>query len=181
MPAILKFTTSIVLTFIILIGTPVNVVASDFKMEEWFQGHSVAYGKFSAINGQTRSFRVDLNGRWNGKRLKLREDFVYDDGERATKTWIFTKTGPASFSGTREDVVGATTVTVRGNIAKFNYLVDLTPKDEPTLVRFFDTIKLETDGTLRNTAIVTKFKFPVARVVVNFARTEKQAKAIKPR
>jgi hypothetical protein len=39
---------------------------------------------------------------------------------------------------------------------------------------------LKEDGTLRNTALVTKFLLPVARVKVNFAPTLEGAKAIKP-
>ncbi len=52
-----------------------------------------ATGSFSAINGVKRNFTVDLRGKWNGKTLTLREDFVFDDGERDTKTWRFTKIG----------------------------------------------------------------------------------------
>lgn len=154
--------------------------AADLRLEDFFKGKSYAYASFSAINGVKRSFRVDLTGRVRGDVLSLREDFVYDDGERDTKTWVFTRTGPRTYSGTREDVIGTTTVRVSGNVARFSYRVDLNPKGKPNIVRFFDKLVLKDDGTLRNTALVTKFGLPVARVKVNFARSREAARAIRP-
>ena len=55
---------------------PTPSIAQTFTFEDYFQGKTVAYGKFSAINGVKRTFRVDLNGTWNGKTLKLVEKFV---------------------------------------------------------------------------------------------------------
>ncbi len=159
---------------------PVVAQTATLKLEDFFRGKTYAYGRFSAINGVSRSFRVDLTGRWDGKALRLREDFVYTDGERDTKTWVFRKTGPTTYTGTREDVIGETLVTVSGNRADFAYEVNLNPKGEPNIVRFSDTLVLEADGTLRNTAWVFKSFIPVALVTVNFARTEAGARAIRP-
>ncbi|WP_422371783.1 DUF3833 family protein [Hoeflea sp.] len=154
--------------------------AGDLALEDFFRGKTYAYGRFGAINGTTREFRVDLTGTVRGKVLRLREDFIYDDGERDTKTWIFTRTGPNTYTGTREDVIGETTVRVSGNVARFTYRVDLNPDGAPNIVRFHDKLALQGDGTLRNTALVTKFLLPVARVKVNFARSLKGATAIRP-
>lgn len=169
---------SLALGFAALQASP--AAARDLTLEGFFKGKTYAYGKFSAINGVSRSFRVDLTGRWDGKVLRLREDFVYTDGERDTKTWVFRKTSPTTYIGTREDVIGETLVTVSGNRADFAYSVNLNPKGEPNVVRFSDTLILEADGTLRNTAWVSKWLFPVAHVKVNFARTEAAARAIRP-
>ena len=154
--------------------------AADLQLEDFFRGKTYAYGSFGAINGTSRKFAVDLTGRLRGNVLTLREDFRYDDGERDTKTWIFTRTGPNTYSGTREDVRGKTTVRISGNTARFTYLVDLNPGGKPNIVRFHDKLVLKDDGTLRNTAWVTKFGFPVARVRVNFAPTRTAAEAIRP-
>jgi hypothetical protein len=153
---------------------------TDLVLEDFFKGKTYAYGRFGAINGTTRTFRVDLTGQVRGNVLRLREDFIYDDGGRDTKTWIFTRTGPGTYTGTREDVIGETRVRVSGNVARFTYRVDLNPGGKPNIVRFYDKLTLDNDGTLRNTALVTKFLLPVARVKVNFARTLGGAKAIRP-
>ena len=164
--------------FALLAAIPVQ--AGDLRLEDFFKGKTYAYGSFGAITGLKRSFRVDLTGTVRGDVLTLREDFRYDDGERDTKTWIFTRTGPNTYSGTREDVLGATTVRVSGSVARFSYRVDLNPSGKPNVVRFFDKLELRPDGTLRNTALVTKFALPIARVKVNFARTLSEAQAIRP-
>ncbi len=154
--------------------------SADLRLEDFFKGKTYAYGSFGAINGLSRSFRVDLTGKVSGKVLTLREDFRYDDGERDTKTWVFTRTGPNTYSGTREDVVGETKVRLSGDTARFTYRVDLNPGGDPNIVRFHDKLVLKDDGTLRNTALVTKYLLPIARVRVNFASTLAGAKAIKP-
>ncbi len=154
--------------------------AADLRLEDFFKGKTYAYGTFGAITGLSRSFRVDLTGHVRGKVLTLREDFRYDDGERDTKTWVFTRTGPKTYTGTRDDVIGQTTVHISGNTARFTYLVDLAPGGDPNIVRFYDKLVLQDDGTLRNTALVTKFLLPIARVRVNFATTLAGAKATKP-
>ncbi len=81
-----------------------------------------------------------LDGRWNGQVLTLREAFEYEDGEKDVKTWRFRKTSPTTYLGTREDVIGETLVTLDGPRATFAYDVNLTPKAEPTIVRFSDTL-----------------------------------------
>lgn len=145
--------------------------AADLRLETFFAGRTHATGSFRAINGVKRDFTVALHGRWNGKTLTLREDFVYSDGERDTKTWRFTKTGPATYEGTREDVIGTTEVRLDGKRATFSYRVDLDPGPGRNIVRFFDTLVLSDDGrTIANTATVFKGPLPVARVRVDFTR-----------
>ena len=144
--------------------------AADLVLEKYFLGKTKAEGSFGAINGVSRDFTVNLTGRWDGKTLTLREDFHFSDGERDTKTWRFRKTAEGRYSGTREDVIGETTVVVEGNVARFNYLVNLGTPAKPNKVRFYDKMELRSDGTVLNTALVTKYLFPVARTKVLFRR-----------
>ncbi|MDQ0301170.1 DUF3833 family protein [Ancylobacter polymorphus] len=144
------------------------VQARDLVLEQYFAGRTVAEGSFSAINGVRRSFTVDLTGRWNGNVLTLVEDFHFADGEKDRKTWRFEKLGPGRYRGTREDVRGATEVTVKGDTATFSYLLDLDPGAGENLVRFHDKMVLREDGTVLNTAWVTKYGFPVALTRVTF-------------
>ncbi|WP_371346020.1 DUF3833 family protein [Ancylobacter sp. IITR112] len=147
-----------------------TVQARDLVLEQYFAGPTVAEGSFSAINGVKRSFTVQLNGRWNGDVLTLVEDFRFADGEKDRKTWRFQKLAPGRYLGTREDVRGATEVSVKGNTATFSYLVDLDSGPGENLVRFHDKMVLRDDGTVLNTAWVTKFGFPVALTRVEFRR-----------
>lgn len=147
-----------------------HAAAAEFRLESWFEGRTVARGEFSTITGYKRGFDVILTGTWNGRTLNLREDFVFDDGEKDRKTWRFTKTGPGTYSGTREDVIGATTVKVEGNTARFSYDVYLDGKNQKNRVRFADVMELRADGTVLNTAKVSKFGIPIGRTKVEFRR-----------
>lgn len=166
----MRFVMSVAMMLTTLFVAAAPAHAAGFTFEGWFKGRSRAVGSFSAINGVKRSFTVDLHGKWDGKRLTLREDFVYNDGERDRKTWIFTKTGPNTYSGTREDVVGATKVTITGNVARFSYQVYLDPKNKANLVRFRDVMTLRPDGTIINEARIYKFGLPVGKTRVEFTR-----------
>jgi hypothetical protein len=159
------------LAFITALAAPTAASAGDFTLEGYFHGVSRAVGSFSAINGVKREFAVRLKGGFNGHLLTLVEDFVYADGEKARKTWRFTKKGHGLYSGTREDVIGATTVRITGNTAKFTYLVDIDAGRGQNIVRFYDTMTLSADGrTIKNRAVVTKYGLPVAKVKVDFTR-----------
>ncbi len=154
--------------------------ASTFTFEDYFQGRTVAFGKFSAINGVKRTFRVDLNGIWDGKTLKLIEDFAYDDGVKERKIWYFTKTAPGRYVGRRDDVKGVANVRIRGNTARYGYRLYLDAENKSNLVRFRDKMVLKKDGTVVNTATVFKYLFPVGRVTVNFARAKDITKLKRP-
>ena len=150
--------------------------AADLVLEDWFAGTTYARGRFAAVDGTRRAFSVTLTGEAAGDTFRLREDFAYDDGERDVKTWVFERTGERTYSGRREDVLGETTVYLSGDTADFTYRVDIAPGEAVNVVRFFDKLTLSPDGeTIENTALVTKYGLPVARVEVNFARTAERA------
>ena len=161
---------AIIAALLALVALPGTGFARDFRLEDFFAGKSMADGRFRAINGVDRRFKVALTGKWNGRILTLREDFVYADGERDRKTWRFVKTAPGRYSGTREDVVGEAVVTIRGDVARYTYLVDIAPGKKPNIVRFHDTFRRQPDGTLLNTTWVSKYAFPVATVRVIFSK-----------
>lgn len=65
------------------------------NLESYFDGEHIAYGQFQDIFGTVRrSFVVTLQGDWDGERLRLVEDFVYEDGSTEQRIWTLQKTGP---------------------------------------------------------------------------------------
>jgi hypothetical protein len=159
-----------------LLGAPAPAVARDAAakdtvMETFFRGRTHAEGTFRAINGTRSDLYIALRGTVTAKGLTLQEDIRYNDGKTERKTWRFVRTGPTTYSGTREDVIGGTTVRVDGRVVRFNYLVDLDPGPKQDLYRFFDTLTFSADGkTMANTAIVWKAIFPVARARIDFRK-----------
>jgi Protein of unknown function (DUF3833) len=159
-----------VLALIFLTVSTITAMSGEFRLEDFFRGKSYAEGSFRAINGVKRDFHVRLAGRWDGRTLVLVENFRYADGERDRKTWRFRKTGNGTYVGKRDDVVGTATIRIVGQTARYSYVVYLDPVARRNKVRFFDTMTLRPDGTVINTAWITKFGFPVARTRVEFRR-----------
>lgn len=143
-------------------------------LEEFFRGKTIGKGVFeSRIAGVTRPFTVYLHGTWNTKTqtLRLREDFVYDDGERDTKTWFFEKIGNGRYIGQRADVKGPALVQTGSDGAlRFSYVAEVPLERGSILLRFNDTLKQLDHRTVRNTADVVKGGFRVGTVDLTFSR-----------
>jgi hypothetical protein len=62
------------------------------KLEEYFNGKSIARGVFEDRFGNIKkSFKVFIDGTWDGENLILKEDFIYDDGKKEYREWKLTK------------------------------------------------------------------------------------------
>ena len=168
----MKIAKSIPLFALIIAPSSLNAqdTLNQFSLESFFQGEATANGKFVAINGASREFDVKLNGKFNDEKLVLREDFLFKDGQKDTKTWVFRKTSLKTYLGTREDVIGETEVIINGNVAKFTYLVYLDGNAKKMKVRFRDKMTLIAPNKLINEAVVYKFFIPIAKTRVEFTK-----------
>jgi hypothetical protein len=96
-----------------------------------------------------------MKGRWNGTALELVEDFVYSDGEKDKKTWIFTKLGDGVYSGLREDVTIPADVRQVGDAIAFSYTARIKTSDGGGMdLSFYDRLEMIDAKTVRNTADV---------------------------
>lgn len=130
-------------------------------LESFFEGGTEGEGIF--VNGWTgaeRRFHVRIAGTWDGTTLTMVEDFDYADGEKDRKTWELTRTGPGTFTGTREDVVGDARIWTEGRVVRLEYTVRLAG----WTVGFADVLALRADGTLVNRATVGKWGIRLGRV-----------------
>ena len=127
-------------------------------LEEFFRGTLTAKGSFtSRIDGSKRGLDVVMKGIWDRKTqtLTLVEDFVFSDGEKDRKTWRFRKTGPGTYVGTREDVLGEARVWQDGPLVRLSYKARQKTKSGSTFDVHFDDILRQTDAkTVINTATV---------------------------
>ncbi len=171
-----KTTFLIALTFLVFasFAAPPAQAAKPLALEEFFRGKTVGKGVFeSKLAGVYRPFTVYLTGTWNPKTrmFRLREDFVYDDGERDTKTWFFEKVGDGRYVGQRSDVIAPTLVETGADGAlRFSYIADVPLENGSILLRFTDTLTQTDRRTVRNTADVTKGGFKVGTVDLTFKR-----------
>ncbi len=146
------------------------------NMEEFFDGELVAYGQFQDVLGTVRrSFVVDIKGDWDGERLRLVEDFVYEDGSTEQRIWTLTKTGPDSWTGTAPGVIGQAIGQEQDNRFNWKYEIDLPVpaadgSSETLRVTFDDWMWLLSEDRLLNLAYVKRFGFDIGVVTISFEK-----------
>jgi hypothetical protein len=151
-------------------ASPTGPVAP-ITLESAFVGRAVGAGVFRiSLTGGTRRFQARLDGRLDGDRLTVVEDFFYDDGEENRLTWIFDRAGPGRWTGRREDTVGVAQVVETGRDIRLSYLADFRSGADVTRLGFEDVIYFGADGRVINDAIVTRWGLPVARVRFEMVR-----------
>lgn len=151
---------------------------SDRKLdlEEFFDGHLVAYGQFQDVFGTVRRrFEVEVRGDWDGERLRLVEDFQYEDGATERRIWTLRKTGPDSWVGQAPGVIGAATGEERGDTFNWRYTIDLPiPAADGSLdtfrATFDDWMWLLTDDRLLNRAYMSRYGVRIGEVIITFEK-----------
>lgn len=143
----------------------------ELELERFLDGRLTAHGIFEDRFGNLRrSFVVDVLGAWDGERLTLTEDFVYEDGSTEQRIWRLTQTGPESWEGTAEGVIGPATGEEAGNAFNWRYTIDLQTPDGPLRVSFDDWMWKLDDQVLLNRASVQKFGVEIGTLSIVFRR-----------
>ena len=193
-----KWVSSFFMTAVLLTGALVGISAcarhdisalSDRQpslvLEEFFAGDSIAYGVFEDRFGNLqRQFRVNLTGTISGNELTLEEEFLYDDGERDSRTWVIRNEGTQpdgmiAYSGTAADVSGAASGMVAGNGLNWAYDVVLEMGGNEIEVHFDDWIYRQDEDVAINRAFISKFGIEIGSVTIVFLRG-KAAAAVGP-
>ena len=142
----------------------------------FFAGDSVAYGIFEDRFGNLRrQFRVNMTGTVEGDTLTLVEDFLYDDGERADRTWVIRRTGVEAdgsvrYEGSAADVSGTASGRIAGNALNWEYDVVLEMSGSEVKVHFDDWIYRQDEDVAINRAFISKFGVEIGSVTIVFLR-----------
>jgi hypothetical protein len=103
-----------------------SLSAREFELEEFFDGKLTAHGQFQDVLGTVRrQFVVAIDGDWDGQRLRLVEDFVYEDGSTEQRIWTLKKTGEETWEGTAPGVIGVARGVEKGDRFNWQYTIDL--------------------------------------------------------
>ena len=146
------------------------------NLEEFFDGDLVAYGQFQDIFGTVRRrFEVQITGDWDGQRLLLTENFVYEDGSTEQRVWTLVKTGPDTWTGTAPGVIGQATGVEDGDRFNWKYEIDLPVPSadgsaETLRVTFDDWMWLTGDNRLFNRAYMRRAGIDIGDVSISFER-----------
>lgn len=156
--------------------------SQDFALERFFDGRLVARGQFQDVFGTVRrQFVVQIAGNWDGERLRLVEDFVYEDGSTEQRVWTLRKTGPVTadqtWEGTAPGVIGTAKGQERGDRFNWTYTIDLPvpAADGPagvTRVSFDDWMWAQGQDRLFNRAYMKRFGLDVGDVSISFEKLE---------
>jgi hypothetical protein len=170
----------IYLFIFLLINACSNMKLEDYKdkkpilkLEEYFNGKTIARGVFEDRFGNIKkSFKVFIDGTWDGKYLILKEDFIYDDGTKDYREWKLTKdqNNPNHYSGYADGVIGTASGSVSGNAFNWKYGFKLKVGNSTLNVKFDDWMFLQEDGYLINIAKVKKFGITLGRVILFFEK-----------
>ncbi len=134
-----------------------------------FSGRRVGKGRFQIpIVGVVRGLTAVLHGHSSGNTLTVAEDFLFDDGEKNRLTWHFTKTGPKTWSGRREDVIGEAKVEDLGSEIRLAYEADVVSKGSTTRLQFSDVLYRQQDGVIINNAVVKKAGIAIGSIHLEF-------------
>lgn len=142
-----------------------------FVLEDYFAGRTYAYGVFEGRDrGLKRSFTVVADGAQSGDVFTLHERFLWNDGERQSRIWTFTKVEPGRYEGRAADVIGVAEVTNRGNALRIRYKLRLPVGKSTISVDVDDWSHLLDDSAVINRADVSKFGVHVGRITLTFVK-----------
>lgn len=148
----------------------------ELELEEFFDGRLVANGQFQDLFGTVRrQFVVTIDGDWDGERLRLVEDFTYEDGSTEQRVWTLKKTGDETWEGTAPGVIGVAVGEERGDRFNWRYTIDLpVPAADGTAdtvrVSFDDWMWLMSDDRLFNRAYMRRASVTLGDVSIWFEK-----------
>ena len=141
----------------------------EFKLEEYFKGKTVARGVFEDRFGNVKkSFKVDIDGTWDGKYLIMKENFIYDDGSKEYREWKLEKIGTNNYQGYANGVIGLASGSTSGNAFNWKYDFDLPIGSSKYKVSFDDWMFLQDNNYLVNIATMSKFGITLGKVILFF-------------
>lgn len=146
-----------------------------FVLEDYFKGRTYAYGVFEGRDTKlARSFTVVADGDQVGDTFTLHERFLWNDGEKQTRTWVFKKVGDGHYEGRAGDVDGVADVTTFGNAMRIAYGLRLPFGGSTITVHVDDWSHLFADGAVINRADVSKFGLHVGRITLTFIKPDQK-------
>jgi hypothetical protein len=143
-----------------------------FVVEEYFSGPTKGRGIFFDRFGSSRaSFEVLLDGTWNGSVLTLREDFVYESGERSERVFEIKKIDEHHYEVRTEDIVGVGTIESYGNALRWRYKLRQKIGESVWTLSFDDWMFLRSDGVVLNRAWASKWGIGVGEVFMSVTKS----------
>ena len=143
------------------------------RLEDFFAGRCQAWGIFQDRFGNVRrQFSVRITGEWDAGsgRLRLTEEFHYDDGAEETRVWDIRKLDDTRYSATTDDLVGRADIRAHGNAVNLNYRMQLPIGGRTWALDFDDWMFRQDDDVVINRALVKKWGIQLGTATIFFKK-----------
>lgn len=155
----------LLLTFILVLSACSGVQVTDYAdnqptldPKQFFNGPLSAHGVVKNRSGKViRYFNAELQGRWDGGRGILEEDFLFNDGEKQRRIWTLEQQEDGTFKATAGDVIGSASLELAGNSLFLDYVLQVPYGDGSINLRIDDRMYLVNDTVLINESKLTKW------------------------
>ncbi|XPF96296.1 DUF3833 domain-containing protein [Colwellia sp. RE-S-Sl-9] len=139
----------------------------DLVLEDFFNGKLVAYGIVLDRSGKlSRRFTVKLEAYWDNNKGTINEWFVFDDGEKSTRTWQLIKQKDNIYTGTANDVVGTAKGQTNGSALYWQYDLLITVDGSEYQVTLDDWMYLIDNKRLFNKTDIIKYGLKVGEIIL---------------
>lgn len=141
-------------------------------VREYFNGPVEAWGILYNFRGKAElEFKVDMEGKWEGNKGTLKEDFTYSNGRQDQRIWTLEMQDDHHFTGTAADIVGVAKGAQYGNAVNMRYVLNV-KRDNGEMIKLSmdDWLYKIDDKTLINRNKMRKFGLPVGELVISFRK-----------
>lgn len=144
-----------------------------FDIREQLDGPLQCEGVIYGPTGRVASrFVAEMEGRWEGNRGTLREDFHYDSGTTQQRQWHLTLGNDGSIRAEADDIAGTGTGRQAGSAVNLSYRIRLPEEAGGYLLDTTDWMYLTPDGTIMNRSQFRKYGVKVAELVATMRKRD---------
>lgn len=147
--------------------------SAPFDLLSWLEGHTTAQGVFEDRRGRIRRrFTVEMTGEAEGDTLRLKEHFVFTDGEHQHRTWVLTRSSDGGFTGTCEDAVGQAQGRFAEGVAYLSSQLRLKVGRRMVAMSFDDAFYAAGPHEVLNRSTVSKWGIRLGQVLILFRKDQ---------
>nr|WP_245781027.1 DUF3833 domain-containing protein [Litoreibacter janthinus] len=144
-----------------------------FDLRTHLSGPILCEGMIYGPTGKVTSrFVADMDVQWTGNVGVMREEFVYDSGDRQQREWTLTVGNDGSIKAEAPDVIGVGTGMQKGPAVQLNYRIKLPESSGGHELDTVDWMYLVENGTIMNRSQFRKYGIKVAELVATMRKKE---------
>lgn len=144
-----------------------------FDIREHLSGPLLCEGVIYGPTGRVTSrFVAEMEGRWDGNRCTLSEDFRYDSGTIQRRKWNLTLGNDGSIRAEADDIAGTGTGRQQGSAVHLNYRIRLPQEAGGYVLDTTDWMYLTPNGTIMNRSQFRKYGIRVAELVATLRKRD---------